>query len=206
MSETTSSAKLEEDEQNPTHSSFSKEGQVRLLKKGKKKGKGKKASTYEEGDDEEDSSSRKKKGKIKAAPKTSISSDIQPEVEATSETKQLEAAVTVDETPKETVIEIQGEEKRPEELEEIVVDKESTLIKGDNVVQEEEDSGEGSGEEKKDVEQEKVGEEESKEKDVVPEVEGATVRRRATLSDLRGESMDKGDGEQAASTAAGSEV
>lgn len=204
MSETTSSAKLEEDEQNPTHSSFSKEGQVRLLKKGKKKGKGKKASTYEEGDDEEDSSPRKKKGKKKAAPKTSISSDIQPEVEATSETKQLKAAV--DETPKETVIEIQGEEKRPEELEEIVVDKESTLIKGDNVVQEEGDSGEGSGEEKKDVEQEKVGEEEAKEKEVVPEVEGATVRRRATLSDLRGESMDKGDGEQAVSTAAGSEV
>lgn len=210
MSETTSSAKLEEDEQNPTYS-FSKEGQARLLKKGKKKGKGKKRreaveSKDEEGDDEEDSSSRKKKGKIKAAPKTSISSDIQPEVEATSETKQLEAAVTVDETPTETVIEIQGEEKRPEELAEIVVDKESTLIKGDNVVQEEEDSGEGSGEEKKDVEQEKVGEEEAKEKDVVPEVEGATVRRRATLSDLRSESMDKGDGEQAVSTAAESEV
>ena len=38
------------------------------------------------------------------------------------------------------------------------------------------------------------------------EVEGATVRRRATLSDLRSESVDKGDGEQAVSTTAGSEV
>lgn len=212
MSETTSSGKLEEDEQNPTDSIAEEgpTGQVRVLKKGKKKGKGKKRretleSKDEEGDDEEDSSSRKKKGKKKGAPKTSVSSDIQPEVEATSETKQLEAAVTVDETPKETVIEIQGEDKRPEELEEIVVKKESTLIKGDNVVQEG-DSGEGGGEEKKDVEREKIGEEETKEKEVVSEVEGATVRRRATLSDLRSESVDKGDGEQALSTAAGSEV
>ena len=212
MSETTSTGKLEEDEQNPTDSIVEEgpTGQVRLSKKGKKKGKGKKRresveSKDEEGDDEDDSSSRKKKGKKKAAPKTSVSSEIQPEAEATSESKQ-DAAVTVDETPKETVIEIQGEETRSEELEEIVVKKESTLIKGDNVAQEEGDSGEGSGEEKKDIEQEKDGEEEAKEKEVVSEAEGATVRRRATLSDLRSESVDKGDGEQALSTAAGSEV
>ena len=216
MSETASSGKLEEDEQNPTDSIAEEgsTGQVRVSKKGKKKGKGKKRresveSKDEEGDDEEYSSSRKKKGKKKAAPKTSVSSDIQPEVEATSESKQLEAAVTVDETPKETVIEIQGEEKRSEELEEIVVKKESTLIEADNVVLVEGDSGEGSAEEKKDSEHEEVGEEEAKEKEVAEvasEVEGATVRRRATLSDLRSESVDKGDGEQVVSTTAGSEV
>lgn len=204
MSEAISS-KLEEDEPNPTDSLAEEgsTGQVRVLKKGKgkKKGKAKKRresvdSKDEEGHDDEDSSSRKKKGKKKAA--------IQPEVDATSESKQLEAAVTVDETPKETVIEIQGEEKKPEELEEIVVNKESTLIEGDNVIQEKGVSGEGGGEEKQDLEQEKSGEEGTKE--AVSEVEGATVRRRATLSDIRSESVDKGDGEQAVSTAVGSEV
>lgn len=203
MSEAISS-KLEEDEPNPTDSLAEEgsTGQVRVLKKGKgkKKGKAKKRresveSKDEEGHDDEDSSSRKKKGKKKAA--------IQPEVDATSESKQLEAAVTVDETPKETVIEIQEEEKKPEELEEIVVNKESTLIEGDNVIQEKGVSGEG-GEEKQDLEQEKIDEEGTKE--AVSEVEGATVRRRATLSDIRSESVDKGDGEQAVSTTVGSEV
>ena len=208
MSETISS-KLKEDEPNPTDSIAEEgsTGQVRVLKKakGKKKGKGKKRreSMEEEADDEEDSSSRKKKGKKKASPKTSVSSDIQPEVDATSESKQLESAVTVDETPKETVIEIQGE-KKPEELEEIVVKKESTLVEGDNVILGEGGSGESSGEEKKDLDQGKIGEEESKEAE--SEVEGATVRRRATLSDIRSESVDKLDGEQAVSATAGSEV
>lgn len=203
MSEAISS-KIEEDEPNPTDSLAEEgsTGQVRVLKKGKgkKKGKAKKRresveSKDEEGHDDEDSSSRKKKGKKKAA--------IQPEVDATSESKQLEAAVTVDETPKETVIEIQGEEKKPEELKEIVVNKESTLIEGDNVIQEKGVSAEGGGEEKQDLEQEKIGEEGTKE--AVSEVEGATVRRRATLSDIRSESVDKGDGEQAVSTTVGSE-
>ena len=209
MSETISS-KLEEDEPNPTDSIAEEgsTGQVRVLKKakGKKKGKGKKRreSMEEEADDEEDSSSRKKKGKKKVSPKTSVSSDIQPEFDATSESKQLESAVTVDDTPKETVIEIQGEEKKPEELEEIVVKKESTLIEGDNVILGEGGSGESSGEEKKDLDQGKIGEEESKEAE--SEVEGATVRRRATLSDIRSESVDKLDGEQAVSATAGSEV
>jgi len=203
MSEAISS-KIEEDEPNPTDSLAEEgsTGQVRVLKKGKgkKKGKAKKrresVESKDEGHDDEDSSSRKKKGKKKAA--------IQPEVDATSESKQLEAAVTVDETPKETVIEIQGEEKKPEELEEIVVNKESTLIEGDNVIQEKGVSGEGGGEGKQDLEQEKIGEEGTKE--AVSEVEGATVRRRATLSDIRSESVDKGDGEQAVSTTVGSEV
>lgn len=64
----------------------------------------------------------------------SIFLDIQLEVEVISEIKQLEVVVIVDEMLKEIVIEIQGEEKWLEEFEEIVVDKELMLIKGDNVV------------------------------------------------------------------------
>lgn len=64
----------------------------------------------------------------------SIFLDIQLEVEVISEIKQLEVVVIVDEMLIEIVIEIQGEEKWLEEFEEIVVDKELMLIKGDNVV------------------------------------------------------------------------
>lgn len=64
----------------------------------------------------------------------SIFFDIQLEVEVISEIKQLEVVVIVDEMLIEIVIEIQGEEKWLEEFEEIVVDKELMLIKGDNVV------------------------------------------------------------------------
>lgn len=211
MSDTLSSVKVEGDEQNPADS-IPEEGtaeRVRVPKKGKKKGgKGKKRresieSKGEEDDDEEESTSGKKKGKKgkKAAPKKRVSSDVQPHVEAASESNVL-ASVTVDETPKETVIEIQGSvEKQPDELEEIVVKKESTLIEGDSVeiVQETGDSGEEKKDEKKDSEEEES-------KDAGSEVEGANVRRRATLSDLRTESVDKGDGEQVTSTIAGSEV
>lgn len=211
-------AQLEDEAQNLVDS-IGEDGsaeQVRVPKKGKakKKGKGKKRresveSKDEEGDNEEESASGKKKGKKKAPPRARVSSDIPPDVEATSASdgKQLESnvealAVTVDEGPKETVVEIQGDEKQPDELEEIVVKKESTLIKEENVAKEGADSGEGSGEEKTD--EKKDSEEESKE--TGSEVEGATVRRRATLSDLRSESVDKGDGEQAPVTTAATEV
>lgn len=214
MSTTT---KLEDEAQNLADS-IAEDGsaeQVRVPKKGKakKKGKGKKRresveSKDEEGDNEEESASSKKKAKKKSLPKARVSSDIPPDVEATSasDSKQLEsnveALVTVDEGPKETVVEIQGDEKQLDELEEIVVKKESALIEADNVAKEGADSGEGSGEEKTD--EKKDSEEKSKE--TGSEVEGATVRRRATLSDLKSESFDKGDGEQALSTAAVTEV
>ena len=212
MSGTPSAGKLEGDEQIPADSvgedGSAEQPRVAKKAKGKKKGKGKKRresveSKGEEHDDEEQSTG-KKKGKQKAPPKSRVSSDIQPEAAATSDNKRLEAdveaSVTVDEGPKETVVEIQGDEKQTDELEEIVVKKESTLIEGGNVVKEGADSGEGSAEEKTD--EKKDSEEESK--DAGSEVERATVRRRATLTDLRSESVDKGDGEKAAT--AGSEV
>lgn len=204
------------DAQNPAADSIAEDGsaeQVRVLKKtkGKKKGKGKKRresvdSKDDEAHDEEESTSTKKKGKKKAAPKALTLSDTPPDVESTSDSKELdsnvEASVTVDEGPRETVVEIQGDEKQADELEEIVVTKESALIEGDNVVKEGGDAGEGSGEEKTD--EKKDSEEDTKV--TGSEAEVAAVRRRATLSDIRGESVDKGDGEQALSTTAESEV
>ena len=202
MSDKVASLNLEGDEQNPADNITEEEPAVRVPLKGKKKGKGKKRRESVESRDEDDgevSISRiKKKGKKKSPPKERVSPDVQPEVEAVRDDKQLEASVTVDEEPQETVIEIQGGEEQPDELKEVVVKKESAVIDGDNIVLGAEDSGEGSGEEKKD--EKKDSEEESK------GVESPTVRRRATLSDLRSESIDKVDGEQATSTTEGSEV
>lgn len=193
MSDKVASEKLEGDEQNPADNITEEEPAVRVPLKGKKKGKGKKRRESVESRDEDDgevSISRiKKKGKKKSPPKERVSSDVQPEVEAVRDDKQLEASVTVDKEPQETVIEIQGGEEQPDELEEVVVKKESAVIEAENIVLGEEDSGEGSGEEKKDEKKDRP-----------------TVRRRATLSDLRSESIDKVDGEQATSTTEGSEV
>lgn len=188
MSDKVASEKLEADEQNPVDNVTGEESAIRPAKKAKKKGKGKKRreSVESRGEDDEGEISLKRKGRKKVLSKENVSSDVQQKVEAEGDDKKLEASVTVDEGLKETVIEIQAGENQPDELEEVVVKKESAFIEGDNK------------EEKKD--EKKDSEEESK------DVESPTVRRRATLSDLRSESIDKQDGEKAGTTEAASEV
>lgn len=200
MSDKVASEKLEADEQNPVDNVTGEESAIRPAKKAKKKGKGKKRreSVESRGEDDEGEISLKRKGRKKVLSKENVSSDVQQKVEAEGDDKKLEASVTVDEGLKETVIEIQAGENQPDELEEVVVKKESAFIEGDNKAQEAGDSAEASGEEKND--EKKDSEEESK------DVESPTVRRRATLSDLRSESIDKQDGEKAGTTEAASEV
>ena len=200
MSDKVASEKLEADEQNPVDNVTGEESAIRPAKKAKKKGKGKKRreSVESRGEDDEGEISLKRKGRKKVLSKENVSSDVQQKVEAEGDDKKLEASVTVDEGLKETVIEIQAGENQPDELEEVVVKKESAFIEGDNKAQEAGDSAEASGEEKND--EKKDSEEESK------DVESPTVRRRATLSDLRSESIDKKDGENAGTTEAASEV
>lgn len=205
-------ASLNIEEENPTASNLEDEGTIERVpkkSKGKKKGKAqkKRRESIEEDDDDGEGSSRKKKGKgkKKAARKESDASHIQPEVvEVESDSKRLESnageASLLDETPRETVIEIKDEQEA-DELEEIVVKKEEASSEGENVVQEAAVTGESSGEEKTD--EKKDSESEGTKEAEAPEGEGA-VRRRATLSDIRGESVDKGDGEQ--SPAAATEV
>ena len=195
-------ASIEIEEENPATSRV-EEVSERVLKKsmGKKKGKATKKKRSEsvgeeEEDDDEDrgpSGGKKKKGKKKAARRASDTSETQPEVVTVSEP-------VSDETPKETIVEIK-DEKQADELEEIVVKKDEASVEGDNVIQEAGVSGEIIGEEKKDDKKDTEGDLEAK-----PESEGG-LRRRATLTDLiRGESLDKGDGEQPSTAATGSEV
>lgn len=197
MSDAAASIEIEED--NLAASNVEEESErVSKKSKGKKRGKATKKkrseSIGEEDDDDEDrgsSGGKKKKGKKKAARRVSDTSEIQPEVVAASES-------VSGETPKETVVEIK-DEKQADELEEIVVKKDEASVEGDNVIQE---VGERSGEEKKDDKKDGEGE---ATKEVQPESEGG-LRRRATLSDIRAESVDKGDEEQPSTEATGSEV
>ena len=193
-------ASLNPEEENPNVSVLEEEGsseRVERKSKGKKKTKGaaktRKGKGLEEEADEDEVPSRpgkKKKGKKKAA---RIVSD-------TSETGENSI---LDDTPKETVIEIKDEKEGDAELQEIVVKKEEAQVEGDNVVEEAAVPVEGSKEEKKDNKKDGEGEEP---KETVPDSERPGVRRRATLSDLKSESVDKGDEEQAADATAGSEV
>ena len=193
-------ASLNPEEENPNVSVLEEEGsseRVERKSKGKKKTKGfaktRKGKGLEEEADEDEVPSRpgkKKKGKKKAARKVSDTSE-------TGENSIL------DDTPKETVIEIKDEKEGDAELQEIVVKKEEAQVKGDNVVEEAAVPVEGSEEEKKDNKKDGEGEEP---KETVPDSERPGVRRRATLSDLKSESVDKVDEEQAAEATAGSEV
>ena len=193
-------ASLNPEEENPNVSVLEEEGsseRVERKSKGKKKTKGAaktgKGKGLEEEADEDEVPSRpgkKKKGKKKAARK----------VIDTSETGENSI---LDDTPKETVIEIKDEKEGDAELQEIVVKKEEAQVEGDNVVEEAAVPVEGSEEEKKDNKKDGEGEEP---KETVPDSERPGVRRRATLSDLKSESVDKGDEEQAADATAGSEV
>lgn len=193
-------ASLNPEEENPNVSVLEEEGsseRVERKSKGKKKTKGaaktRKGKGLEEEADEDEVPSRpgkKKKGKKKAARKVSDTSE-------TGENSIL------DDTPKETVIEIKDEKEGDAELQEIVVKKEEAQVEGDNVVEEAAVPVEGSEEEKKDNKNDGEGEEP---KETVPDSERPGVRRRATLSDLKSESVDKGDEEQAADATAGSEV
>ncbi|CAH3160843.1 unnamed protein product [Porites lobata] len=192
-------ASLNPEEENPNVSVLEEEGsseRVERKSKGKKKTKGfaktRKGKGLEEEADEDEVPSRpgkKKKGKKKAARKVSDTSE-------TGENSIL------DDTPKETVIEIKDEKEGDAELQEIVVKKEEAQVEGDNVVEEAAVPVEGSEEEKKDNKKDGEGEEP---KETVPDSERPGVRRRATLSDLKSESVDKGDEEQAADATAGSE-
>ena len=191
---------LNPEEENPNVSVLEEEGsseRVERKSKGKKKTKGfaktRKGKGLEEEADEDEVPSRpgkKKKGKKKAARKVSDTSE-------TGENSIL------DDTPKETVIEIKDEKEGDAELQEIVVKKEEAQVEGDNVVEEAAVPVEGSEEEKKDNKKDGEGEEP---KETVPDSERPGVRRRATLSDLKSESVDKGDEEQAADATAVSEV
>ena len=193
-------ASLNPEEENPNVSVLEEEGsseRVERKSKGKKKTKGaaktRKGKGLEEEADEDEVPSRpgkKKKGKKKAARK----------VIDTSETGENSI---LDDTPKETVIEIKDEKEGDAELQEIVVKKEEAQVEGDNVVEEAAVPVEGSEEEKKDNKKDGEGEEP---KETVPDSERPGVRRRATLSDLKSESVDKGDEEQAADATAVSEV
>ena len=193
-------ASLNPEEENPNVSVLEEEGsseRVERKSKGKKKTKGaaktRKGKGLEEEADEDEVPSRpgkKKKGKKKAARKVSDTSE-------TGENSIL------DDTPKETVIEIKDEKEGDAELQEIVVKKEEAQVEGDNVVEEAAVPVEGSEVEKKDNKKDGEGEEP---KETVPDSERPGVRRRATLSDLKIESVDKGDEEQAADATAGSEV
>ena len=193
-------ASLNPEEENPNVSVLEEEGsseRVERKSKGKKKTKGfsktRKGKGLEEEADEDEVPSRpgkKKKGKKKAARKVSDTSE-------TGENSIL------DDTPKETVIEIKDEKEGDAELQEKVVKKEEAQVEGDNVVEEAAVPVEGSEEEKKDNKKDGEGEEP---KETVPDSERPGVRRRATLSDLKSESVDKGDEEQAAEATAGSEV
>lgn len=193
-------ASLNPEEENPNVSVLEEEGsseRVERKSKGKKKTKGaaktRKGKGLEEEADEDEVPSRpgkKKKGKKKAARKVSDTSE-------TGENSIL------DDTPKETVIEIKDEKEGDAELQEIVVKKGEAQVEGDNVVEEAAVPDEGSEEEKKDNKKDGEGEEP---KETVPDSERPGVRRRATLSDLKSESVDKGDEEQAADATAGSEV
>lgn len=202
-------ASIDIEEEIPVASNVEHEGRrvTKKKSKGKKKGKSKKRTESVEEEDDEDgglSLGKKKNGKKQTARKVSDASEVQPDVEVVGNTKPLESNAREtsmsDGTPRETVVEIK-DEKQADELEEIVVKKDETSAEGDEIIKEVEKLGESSGEEKKDVNKDSSRGEEGTQEDK-PE----TVRRRATLSDIRGESFDRGDGQQLPAVATESEV
>ena len=203
MSDTEATVAIEELNAAPTNVEEENE-QLEIKVKAKKKGKVSKRheDAFEEEDVKGEISVRgkKKKGKKKVR-KGSDALEIQPVVPEVGENKQLEResavgeALLLDETPKETIVEIK-DEKQADDLEEIVVKKEEASIEGGSLVQADgKASIEGTIVEGKEKEGEE-GAEESR----------GGVRRRATLTDLKADSIDKGDGERADSVEAVSEV
>ncbi|XP_015764312.1 PREDICTED: cylicin-2-like [Acropora digitifera] len=200
MSDTEAAVAIEELNAAPSNVEEENE-QVEIKVKAKKKGKVSKK--HEDAFDEEEDvkggisvRGKKKKGKKKVR-KGSDALEIQPVAPEVGENKQLEResavgeALLLDETPKETIVEIK-DEKQADDLEEIVVKKEEASIEGGNLVQ---DDGKAS------IEGTIV---EGKENEA--EESRGGVRRRATLTDLKADSIDKGDGERADSIEAVSEV
>lgn len=203
MSDTEAAVAIEELNAAPSNVEEENE-QVEIKVKAKKKGKVSKKheDAFEEEEDVKGGISvrgKKKKGKKKVR-KGSDALEIQPVAPEVGENKQLEResavgeALLLDETPKETIVEIK-DEKQADDLEEIVVKKEEAPIEGGNLVQDDgKASIEGTIMEGKENEGEE-GAEESR----------GGVRRRATLTDLKADSIDKGDGERADSIEAVSE-
>ena len=194
MSDTEATVAIEELNAAPTNVEEENE-QLEIKVKAKKKGKVSKR--HEDAFEEEDVNGeisvrgKKKKGKKKVR-KGSDALEIQPVVPEVGENKQLEResalgeALLWDETLKETIVEIK-DKKQADDLEEIVVKKEKTSIEGGNLVQ---DDGKASIEGTIVEGKEKEGEEGAEES-------RGGVRRRATLTDLKADSIDKGDGERA---------
>ena len=205
MSDTEAAVAIEELNVAPSNVEEENE-QVEIKVKAKKKGKATKKQEFEDAVEEEDVKGgisvrgKKKKGKKKVR-KGSDALEIQPVVPEVVENKQLEResavgeALLLDETPKETIVEIK-DEKQADDLEEIIVKKEEAAIEGGNLVQ---DDGKASIEETIVGTKENEGEEGAEER-------GGGVRRRATLTDLKADSIDKGDGERPDTTGAISEV
>ena len=194
MSDTEATAAIKELNAAPSNVEEENE-QLEIKVKAKKKGKVSKR--HEDAFEEEDVNGeisvrgKKKKGKKKVR-KGSDALEIQPVVPEVGENKQLEResalgeALLWDETLKETIVEIK-DKKQADDLEEIVVKKEKTSIEGGNLVQ---DDGKASIEGTIVEGKEKEGEEGAEES-------RGGVRRRATLTDLKADSIDKGDGERA---------
>ena len=194
MSDTEATVAIEELNAAPSNVEEENE-QLEIKVKAKKKGKVSKR--HEDAFEEEDVNGeisvrgKKKKGKKKVR-KGSDALEIQPVVPEVGENKQLERESAVgeallwDETLKETIVEIK-DKKQADDLEEIVVKKEKTSIEGGNLVQ---DDGKASIEGTIVEGKEKEGEEGAEES-------RGGVRRRATLTDLKADSIDKGDGERA---------
>ena len=204
MSDTEAAVAIEELNAAPSNVEEENE-QVEIKVKAKKKGKVSKKheDAFEEEEDVKGGISirgKKKKGKKKVR-KGSDGLEIQPVAPEVGENKQLEResavgeALLLDETPKETIVEIK-DEKQADDLEDIVVKKEETPIEGGNLVQ---DDGKASIEGTTVEGKENEGEERAEES-------RGGVRRRATLTDLKADSIDKGDGERADSIEAVSEV
>lgn len=204
MSDTEAAVAIEELNAAPSNVEEENE-QVEIKVKAKKKGKVSKKheDAFEEEEDVKGGISvrgKKKKGKKKVR-KGSDALEIQPVAPEVGENKQLEResavgeALLLDETPKETIVEIK-DEKQADDLEEIVVKKEEASIEGSNLVQ---------GDGKASIEGTIVEGKENEGEERAGESRGG-VRRRATLTDLKADSIDKGDGERADSIEAVSEV
>ena len=204
MSDTEAAVAIEEFNAAPSNVEEENE-QVEIKVKAKKKGKVSKKheDAFEDEEDVKGGISvrgKKKKGKKKVR-KGSDALEIQPVAPEVGENKQLEResavgeALLLDETPKETIVEIK-DEKQADDLEEIVVKKEEASIERGNLV---EDDGKASIEGTIVEGKENEGEEGAEES-------RRGVRRRATLTDLKADSIDKGDGERVDSIEAVSEV
>ena len=113
------------------------------------------------------------------------------------------------EPPKETVVEIHGDSSEKDELEEVVVKKEDNTTTEDTAESNPVVGRDGKVDESKDREiaTDVVNTTDQETADIEVDGKESSVRRRATLSDLRGDSVDKGDGEQSAlSSSSGTEV